>query len=120
MHDFEIRWKAERVWRRGQFDPLDLVPLDVYVWQFVTDKYFVGLPTNIDDLRTWIAGAVGEVTPDLLRRTWEERYYRWDICGAASRSHSIQYFWHHTKFDVLYARCFYLPLLVNAYTLSKL
>jgi len=44
----------------------DLVPLDDYVWEFVTDKYFVGLPTNIDDLRTRIAGAVVEVTPDLL------------------------------------------------------
>jgi hypothetical protein len=62
------------------------------VWEFVTDKYFVGFLTNIDDLRTRIAGTVVEVTPDLLRRTWEESDYTWDICGAVSESHIIQYF----------------------------
>jgi hypothetical protein len=46
------------------------------VWKFVTDKYFVGLPTNIDDLWTRIAGAVVEVTQGLLRRSSEESDYR--------------------------------------------
>jgi hypothetical protein len=95
------------------FRSFDLVPLDVYVWEFVTDKYFIGLPTNIYDLWPWIAGAVVEVTPGLLRRSSEGSDYRWDICGAASGSHIIQYFWHITRNLMCFAT-FICTLLLSA------
>jgi hypothetical protein len=61
------------------------------VWEFVIDKYFALLRTNIDDLRARIAVAVGEVTPEKLRRTREQSDYRWDICRAASGSYISHY-----------------------------
>jgi hypothetical protein len=56
--------------------------------EFVKDKvYFPPLPVNVDDPWVGIAGAVAEVTPDLLCCTWEEIHCRWDICDTTSGSH---------------------------------
>jgi hypothetical protein len=43
-------------------------------------------PTNVDDLRARITGALADVTPDMLHRTWREIHYRWDICRATPGS----------------------------------
>jgi hypothetical protein len=60
----------------------------IFLWGFVKDKvYFPYLLANIYDLRARFAGAVAEITPDMLRRTWEDIYYMWDICYATSEGH---------------------------------
>jgi hypothetical protein len=75
-------------WARyhGSLSP-DFTPLEFALWGFVKDNlYFPPLPANVDDLRVRIIGAVAEVTPAKLRRTWKEIPYRLSICRATSAS----------------------------------
>jgi hypothetical protein len=56
----------------------DLTPLDFVFWGFVKDRVYVPpLPANVAELRTRITAAVAEVTPEMLRRVWQEIDYRW-------------------------------------------
>jgi hypothetical protein len=48
--------------------------------------YFPHLPADVD-LQARTTGTVADVTLDMLRRTWKEIHYSWDICRAASASH---------------------------------
>jgi hypothetical protein len=60
----------------------------LFLWGLVNHNlHFPHLPENVDDLRARITGADGKITPNKLRRTWEQIYYRWDICRATSISH---------------------------------
>jgi hypothetical protein len=41
--------------------------------------YVPPLPANVAELRTRITAAVAEVTPEMLRRVWQEIDYRWGV-----------------------------------------
>jgi hypothetical protein len=61
----------------GHLDSPDLTPLDILLREFAKDNiYFSLLRANVSDLRARITGAVAEVTPDKLRRIWEDILYR--------------------------------------------
>jgi hypothetical protein len=67
----------------------DLTPLDFFSWGFVKDRVYVPpLPANVAGFRIRITAAVAEVTPEMLRRVWEETEYRWDICRITNGSHN--------------------------------
>lgn len=67
--------------------PPDLTPLDIFVcWSVRAKVYFPHLPADVD-LQARTTGTVADVTLDMLRRTWKEIHYSWDICRAASASH---------------------------------
>ncbi|GBN93349.1 hypothetical protein AVEN_107077-1 [Araneus ventricosus] len=58
----------------------DITPCDFSLWGFVKDKVYVPpLPRNLEDLRTRIGNALNLVTPDMLKRVWEEMDYRLDV-----------------------------------------
>jgi hypothetical protein len=66
----------------------DLTPLDFVFWGFVKDRVYVPpLPANVTELGTRITAAVAEVTPEMLRRVWQEIDYRWDVCRITNGSH---------------------------------
>jgi hypothetical protein len=70
---------------KSSFTTLKGCPLDFFLWRFVSDTACLPpLPANADDLPARITGAAAEVTPDMLRRTWVEINYRWDIRRATS------------------------------------
>src|SRR5215510_12452991 len=61
---------------------------DFFLWEFVKDRVFVPpLPANVVELRTRITAAVAKVTPEMLRRVWQETDYRWDVCRITNGSH---------------------------------
>jgi hypothetical protein len=65
------------------------------------------LPTALHQLRARITDAIAQVDADMLRRTWEETAYRWDIYRVTRGSH-IEHLW--LKLDnILYQ---WIPLLV--------
>ncbi|GBN62422.1 hypothetical protein AVEN_201545-1, partial [Araneus ventricosus] len=58
----------------------DITPCDFFLWVFVKDKLYVPpLPRNLEELRTRVGNALNLVTPDMLRRVWEEMDYRLDV-----------------------------------------
>jgi len=59
----------------------DLTPCYYFLWGYVKDKVFVlPQPVSIPDLKNRITAAVETITPDLLRRVWQELDYRLDVC----------------------------------------
>ncbi|GBN98293.1 hypothetical protein AVEN_121963-1 [Araneus ventricosus] len=66
----------------------DIAPCDFSWWGFVKDKvYAPPLPRNLEDLRTRIGNALNLVTPDMLKRVWEEMDYRLDVVRVTRGSH---------------------------------
>ena len=66
----------------------DLNPMDFFLWGFVKGKVFVPLlPANVVEFRTRITAAVAKVTPEMLRRVWQETDYRWEVCRITNGSH---------------------------------
>jgi hypothetical protein len=79
--------EAVREYLNTRFSP-DLTPLDFVFWGLVKDRVYVPpLPTNVAELRTRITAAVAEVTPEMLRRVWQETDYRWNVCRITNGSH---------------------------------
>jgi hypothetical protein len=63
---------GDRGEERGNDIGPDLTTLDIFIGGFVKDNvYCPSLSANVDDLRARIAGAVAEITPNKLYRTWE-------------------------------------------------
>ncbi|GFG35994.1 hypothetical protein Cfor_03575 [Coptotermes formosanus] len=66
----------------------DLTALDFFLWGFVKDRVYVPpLPANVTELRIRITAAVAELTPEMLRRVWEETEYKWDVSRITNGSH---------------------------------
>jgi hypothetical protein len=66
----------------------DLTPCDFLLWGYVKDAVFVPpLSTDIDDLKRRITVSVAAVTCDMLRRVWEEVFYRFDVCSVTRGAH---------------------------------
>ncbi|GBM04677.1 hypothetical protein AVEN_44819-1 [Araneus ventricosus] len=75
------------VWRRTIL--LKDKPCDFLVG-FVKDKVYVpSLPRNLEDLRTHtqVMNALNLVTPDMLKRVWEEMDYRLEVVRVIRGSH---------------------------------
>ena len=83
-----LPYSAQQVRCDGQCRPRtwparspDLTPCDYFLWGYVKDKVFVPpKPVSIPDLKNRITAAVETITPDLLKRVWQELDYRLDVC----------------------------------------
>jgi hypothetical protein len=70
---FSCRWIGQAAPKAWPLRSPDLTPLDFFFWGFVKDRVYVPpLPENVAELRTRITAAVAEVTPEMLRRVWQE------------------------------------------------
>jgi hypothetical protein len=65
----------------------DLTPLDFYFWGYVKQYVYSVRINNIEHLKARITEAVHSVTPDVLRRVWQELEYQLDVCKATNGSH---------------------------------
>jgi hypothetical protein len=59
----------------------------LYFWGYVKQCVYSVRINNIEHLRARITEAVHSVTPDVLRRVWQELEYQLDVCKATNGSH---------------------------------
>jgi hypothetical protein len=62
-------------------------PLDFYFWGYIKQCVYSVHINSADHLKASITEALHSVTPDVLRRVWQELDYRLDVCRATNESH---------------------------------
>ncbi|KAJ4434230.1 hypothetical protein ANN_22778 [Periplaneta americana] len=66
----------------------DITPLDFFLWGYVKNKVYTGHKIrDLQQLRGRIRDAVNSVTPEMLRKTWQEIEFRLDVLRATRGSH---------------------------------
>ncbi|GBN20138.1 hypothetical protein AVEN_227201-1 [Araneus ventricosus] len=80
-------------------DHWTLPQVNFFLLGFVKNKVYVPpLPRNLEDLRTCIGNALKLVTPDMLKRVWEEMDYCLDIVCLTRGSHIEHLQCHKIKY----------------------
>jgi hypothetical protein len=64
----------------------DIIPLDFFLWLYITDIVNVSCVHNLPKLRVRIRHVIAAVSPDILDNTWTEIELRPGILCATSGS----------------------------------
>jgi hypothetical protein len=84
---FPQRWIGRGGWLPWPPRSTDLTPLDYYFCGYVMQCAYSVRINDTEHLKVRITEAVHSVTPDVLRRVWQELEYRLNVCRATKESH---------------------------------
>lgn len=65
----------------------DITPLDFFLWGYVKDRVYATRVNDRVELKRRIRDVINSVTEDMLRNTWREMEYRFDILRATQGAH---------------------------------
>ncbi|XP_044758934.1 uncharacterized protein LOC123316778 [Coccinella septempunctata] len=72
----------------------DLTPLDYYLWGAVKDKCYANNPETIQDLKTEIQAAIGEIEPQTIENVLKNWVIRIGYCQVSRGGHLAEIIFH--------------------------
>jgi hypothetical protein len=69
----------------------DLTLMGIILWGYVKNCVYGEKIRNLQHLWDRITTAIATVTPDIIKRTWQEIEYHLDVCRATNGAHIETY-----------------------------